>query len=165
MSQESESPLSAADLRTIAHAAPTAKIEREELDAAHRQAERERIEKLGGSAELVLDLESRLAAAIDDRKRAQVEANYAKKKLEQVFESISAAVGRDVRQLNVVHLGMAMTASHSKLVTLAGYIDKARTLDDLVVVKRVASNLGVIQPQTMAQAAQLMGMSHRIAAY
>lgn len=161
MSQESESPLSAADLRTIAYAAPTAKIEREELDAAHRQAERERIEKLGGSAELVLDLEARLAAAVDDRKRAQVEANYAKKKLEQVFESVSAAVGRDVRQLSIVHLGMALTSSQSKLVTLAGYIDKARTLDDLVVLKRVASNLGVIQPQTMAQAAQLMGLSHR----
>ncbi|WLG54038.1 hypothetical protein PSH77_15185 [Pseudomonas extremorientalis] len=161
MSQESESHLSAADLRTIARAAPTAKIEREELDAAHRQAERERIEKLGGSAELVLDLESRLAAAIDDRKRAQVEANYAKKKLEQVFESISAAVGRDVRQLSVVHLGMALTDSKSKLVTLAGYIDKARTLDDLVVIKRVASNLGVTPPQTMAQASQLMGLIHR----
>ena len=144
MSQENESPLSAADLRTIAYAAPTAKIEREELDAAHRQAERERIEKLGGSAELVLDLEARLAAAVDDRKRAQVEANYAKKKLEQVFESVSAAVGRDVRQLSVVHLGMALTASQSKLVTLAGYIDRSLTLDDLVVLKRVASNLSLI---------------------
>ncbi|OCW24895.1 hypothetical protein C9382_27695 [Pseudomonas aylmerensis] len=161
MSQENESLLSAADLRTIAHAAPTAKIEREELDSAHRQAERERIEQLGESAEMVLDLEARLAAAVDDRKRAQVEANFAKKKLEQVFESVSTAVGRDVRQLSVVHLGMALTASQSKLVTLAGYIDKARTLDDLVVVKRVASNLGVIQPQTMAQASQLMGLSPR----
>ena len=56
---------------------------------------------------------------------------------------------------------MALTDSKSKLVTLADYIDKARTLDDLVVLKRVASNLGVIQPQTMAQAAQLMGLSHR----
>ena len=161
MSQENVLPRTAADLRTIAHAAPTAKIEREELVVAQQQAERERIAKLGGSAELVLDLEARLAAAVDDRKRAQVEANYAKKKLEQVFESISAAVGRDVRHLSVVHLGMALTASQSKMVTLAGYIDKARTLDDLVVVKRVASNLGVIQPQTMAQAAQLMGLSHR----
>ena len=161
MSQESKSPLSAADLRTIARAAPTAKIEREELDAAHRQAERERIEQLGESAELVLALEARLAAAVDDRKRAQVEANYAKKKLEQVFESVSTAVGRDVRHLSIVQLGMALTDSKSKLVTLAGYIDKALTLDDLVVIKRVASNLGVIQPQTMAQAAQLMGLSHR----
>lgn len=161
MSQESKSPLSAADLRTIAHAAPTAEIEREELDAAHRQAERERIERLGGSAELVLDLEARLAAAVDDKKRAQIEATYAKKKLEQVFESVSAAVGRDVRPLSLVHLGMALTASNSKLVTLAGYIDKARALDDLVVLKRVASNLGVIQPQTMAEAAQLMGLSQR----
>ena len=161
MSQESKSLLSAADLRTIAHAAPTAKIEREELDAAHRQAERERIERLGGSAELVLELEAKLAAAIDDRKRAQVKATYAERKLEQVFESVSTAVGRDVRHLSIVQLGMALTDSKSKLVTLAGYIDKARTLDDLVVLKRVASNLGVIQPQTMAQAAQLMGMSHR----
>ncbi|MGY2199068.1 hypothetical protein [Pseudomonas gingeri] len=161
MSQESKSPLSAADLRTIAHTAPTARIEREELDVAHRQAERERIERLGESAELVLDLEARLAAAVDDRKRAQVEANYAKKRLEQVFESVSTAVGRDVRKLSIVHLGMALTDSKSKLVTLAGYIDKARTLDDLVVVKRVASNLGVIQPQTMAQAAQLMGLIYR----
>lgn len=161
MSQESKYPLSATDLRTIAHAAPTSKIEREELDVAHRQAERERIERLGGSAELVLNLESRLAAAVDDRKRAEVEANYAKKKLEQVFESVSTAVGRDVRQLSIVHLGIALTASQSKLVTLAGYIDKARTLEDLVVIKRVASNLGVIQPQTMAQAAQMMGLSHR----
>lgn len=161
MSQKNESLRSAADLRTIAHAAPTAKIEREELAVAQQQAERERIAKLGGSAELVLDLEARLAAAIDDRKRAQVEASYAKKKLEHVFESVSTAVGRDVRQLSVVHLGMALTDSKSKLVTLAGYIDKARTLDDLVVLKRVASNLGVIQPQTMAQAAQLMGLSHR----
>lgn len=165
MSQESESPLSAADLRTIAYAAPTAKIEREELDAAHRQAERERIEKLGGSAELVLELEARLAAAVDDRKRAQVEANYAKKKLEQVFESVSAAVGRDVRQLGLVHLGMALTDNKSKLATLAGYIDRSLTLDDLVVLKRVASNLGVTQPQTMAEAAQLMGLSHRTTAH
>ncbi|EZI23140.1 hypothetical protein [Pseudomonas extremaustralis] len=161
MSQENVLPRTAADLRTIAHAAPTAKIEREELAVAQQQAERERIAKLGGSAELVLDLEARLAAAVDDRKRAQVEANYANRKLEQVFESVSAAVGRDVRQLSLVHFGMALTASHSKLVTLAGYIDKARTLDDLVVLKRVASNLGVIQPQTMAQTAQLMGLSHR----
>ena len=70
-------------------------------------------------------------------------------------------MGRDVRQLSVVHLGMALTASQSKLVTLAGYIDRSLTLDDLVVLKRVASNLGVIQPQTMAQAAQLMGLSYR----
>ncbi|MDN6861901.1 MULTISPECIES: hypothetical protein [Pseudomonas] len=161
MSQENVLPRTAADLRTIAHAAPTAKIEREELAVAQQQVERERIAKLGGSAELVLDLEARLAAAVDDRKRAQVEASYANRKLEQVFESVSAAVGRDVRQLSVVHLGMALTDCKSKLVTLAGYIDKARTLDDLVVLKRVASNLGVIQPQTMAQAAQLMGLSHR----
>lgn len=161
MSQEIESSRSAADLRTIAHAAPTAKIEREELAAAQQQAERERIAKLGDSAEQVLDLEARLATAIDDRKRAQVEASYAKKKLEQVFESVSTAVGRDVRQLSVVHLGMALTDSKSKLVTLAGYIDKARTLDDLVVVKRVASNLGVIKPATMAEAAQLMGLTQR----
>lgn len=161
MSQENVLPRTAADLRTIAHAAPTAKIEREELAVAQQQSERERIAKLGGSAELVLDLEARLAAAVDDRKRAQVEANYANRKLEQVFESVSAAVGRDVRQLSLVHFGMALTDSKSKLVTLAGYIDKARTLDDLVVLKRVASNLGVIQPQTMAQAAQLMGLSHR----
>lgn len=161
MSQENVLPRTAADLRTIAHAAPTAKIEREELAVAQQQAERERIAKLGGSAELVLELEARLAAAVDDRKRAQVEANYANRKLEQVFESVSAAVGRDVRQLSLVHFGMALTDSKSKLVTLAGYIDKARTLDDLVVLKRVASNLGVIQPQTMAQAAQLMGLSHR----
>lgn len=161
MSQEHELARSAADLRTIAHAAPTAKIERQELAAAEQQAERERIAQLGGSAELVLDLEARLAAAVNDRKRAQVEANYTKKKLEQVFESVSTAVGRDVRQLSVVHLGMALTDSQSKLVTLAGYIDKARTLDDLVILKRVASNLGVIQPQTMAQAAQLTGLSQR----
>lgn len=161
MSQEHELARSAADLRTIANAAPTAKIERQELAAAEQQAERERIAQLGGSAELVLNLEARLAAAVNDRKRAQVEANYAKKKLEQVFESVSTAVGRDVRQLSIVHLGMAITDSKSKLVTLAGYIDKARTLDDLVVLKRVASNLGVIQPQTMVQAAQLMGLSHR----
>ena len=165
MSQENELPRTATDLRTIAHAAPTAKIERQELAVAEQQAERERIARLGGSAELVLDLEARIAAAVDDRKRAQVEANYAKKKLEQVFESVSIALGRDVRQLSIVHLGMALTASQSKLITLAGYIDKARTLDDLVVIKRVASNLGVIQPQTMAQAAQLMGLSHRSAAY
>lgn len=161
MSQESESPRVAADLRTIAHAAPTAKIERQELAMAEQQAERERIASLGGSAELVLDLEARLATAVDDRKRAQVEANYAKSKLEQVFELVSTAAGRDVRQLSIVHLGMALTDSKSKLVTLAGYIDRSLTLDDLVVLKRVASNLGVIQPQTMAQAAQLMGLSHR----
>lgn len=161
MSQENESPRTAADLRTIAHAAPTAKIEREELAIAQQQEERERIAKLGGSAELVLELEAKLAAAIDDRKRAQVKATYAERKLEQVFESVSTAVGRDVRHLGIVQLGMALTDSKSKLVTLAGYIDKALTLDDLVVIKRVASNLGVIQPQTMAQAAQLMGLSHR----
>ena len=86
MSQESESPRVTADLRTIAHAAPTAKIEREELAAAEQQAERERIAKLGGSAELVLELEAKLAAAIDDRKRAQVTANYASGQLEQAHQ-------------------------------------------------------------------------------
>ena len=81
MSQETESPRTAADLRTIAHAAPTAKIEREELAIAQQQEERERIAKLGGSAELVLELEAKLAAAIDDRKRAQGKATYAERKL------------------------------------------------------------------------------------
>ena len=161
MSQESTRPPLSAEMRLTAYAAPTAEIERKEMVAASQQAERERLAKLAGSAEMVRDLESRLAAAVDDRKRAQVEANYAKKKLEQVFESVSTAVGRDVRQLGIVHLGMALTDSKSKLVTLAGYIDKALTLDDLVVIKRVASNLGVIQPQTIAQAAQLMGLSSR----
>lgn len=160
MSHESTVPLISADMRLSAYAAPTAKIERQELEVAHQQAEKERIEKLGASAELVLDLEARLAAAVDDRKRAQVEANYAKKKLEQVFESVSAAVGRDVRPLGLVHLGMALTDSKSKLVTLADRINRSLTLDDLVALKRVASNLGVIKPTTMAEAAQLMGLSH-----
>lgn len=92
---------------------------------------------------------------------ARNEAEYAKKKLEQVLDSVSTAVGRDVRPLGIVQFGMVLTSSKAKLVTLAGYIDRALTLDDLVVLKRVASNLGVIPPQTMAQAAQLMGLSHR----
>jgi len=78
-----------------------------------------------------------------------------------LLNAVSAAVGRDVRPLGLVHLGLALTESKSKLVTLADYIDKSITLDDLVVLKRVASNLGVIQPQTMAESAQLMGLSIR----
>ena len=78
-----------------------------------------------------------------------------------MLNAVSAAVGRDVRPLGLVHLGLALTESKSKLVTLADYIDKSITLDDLVVLKRVASNLGVIQPQTMAESAQLMGLSIR----
>ncbi|AZE53639.1 hypothetical protein C4K03_1468 [Pseudomonas synxantha] len=161
MSQESESPRVAADLRTIAHAAPTAKIEREELAAAEQQSERERIANLGGSAELVLDLESRLAAAIDDRKRAWVAANYASGQLEQAHQTMSTVTGRDTRTLNRVELGLALSSGLSKLATIASYIETARTLEDLVSLKRVASNLGVIKPQTMDQAAQLMGLSHR----
>ena len=158
--ENTDTPLSA-DMRRAAYAAPTAAMERRELDAAHRQAEKERIAKLGDSAEQVTALEAQLNTAINDRKRANNEADYAKKKLEQVSRSVSSALGRDISGLSLVHLGMALTDSKSKLVTLAGYIDKARTLDDLVVLKRVASNLGVIQPQTMSEAAHLMGLSHR----
>lgn len=158
--ENTDTPLSA-DMRRAALAAPTAAMERRELDAAHRQAEKERIANLGGSADLVLALEAQLKTAINDRKRANIEADYAKKKLEQVSRSVSSALGRDISGLSLVHLGMALTDSKSKLVTLAGYINKARTLDDLMVIKRVASNLGVIQPQTMAEAAALMGLSHR----
>lgn len=161
MSHENPHPPLSAEMRLTAYAAPTAEIERKEMVAASQQAERERIASLAGSAEMVLDLEARLAAAINDRKRASNEAGYAKKKLEQVTRSVSTALGRDISDLSLVHLGMALTDSKSKLVTLAGYIDKARTLDDLVVIKRAASNLGVIQPQTMAEAAQLMGLSQR----
>ena len=161
MSHEKPTPTLSAEMRLTAYAAPTAEIERKEMVAASPQAERERIANLAGSAELVLDLEARLEAAINERKRASNEADYAKKKLEQVTRSVSSALGRDISGLSLVHLGMALTDSKSKLVTLASYIDKARTLDDLVALKRVASNLGVTQPQTIAEAAQLMGLSHR----
>ncbi|WP_300727316.1 hypothetical protein [Pseudomonas sp.] len=161
MPQENESSLSVAEMRLSAYAAPTAEVERQELMAAKQQAERERISRLAGSAELVLALEAQLATEVDHRKRAQVESSHAKKKLEQLLNAVSAAVGRDVRPLGLVHLGLALTESKSKLVTLADYIDKSITLDDLVVLKRVASNLGVIQPQTMAESAQLMGLSIR----
>lgn len=163
MSHENTAPPISVEMRRAALAAPTAKIERDELEVAKQQAEKERVASLGGSAELVLDLEAQLAVAINDRKRAQNEADHATKKLEQVFQLVSTAIGRDARLLGVVHLGMALTDSKSKLADLAGYIDRSRTLDDLVILKRMASNLGVIPPKTMAEAAQLMGLSRRMA--
>lgn len=161
MSQEKTRLISAEDMRLAAYAAPTAEAERQELMAAQQQAELERIARLAGSAELVLDLEAKLASEVESRKHAKIEADYAKKKLEQLLSAVSAAVGRDVRPLGLVQLGVVLTESKSKLVTLAGYIDRSLTLDDLIVLKRVASNLGVIQPQTMAEAAQLMGLPIR----
>ena len=163
MSQENtDTPLSV-DMRRAALAAPSAATERRELIAAHQQAERERTERLGESADQVRDLEARLQSAIDDRKRAQNEARFASNKLEQVYHSISTVLGRDIRHLSMVTLGMALSDSTSKLTTMASYIDWATTLEDLVVIKRVASNLGVIKPQTMAEAAAQMGLSHRTA--
>lgn len=147
-----------AQMRMAALAAPTAAIERQELSEASRQANKERIEKLGSSAELVLDLERRLAAETNDRKRAQTEARYATSKLEQVYQSICSILGRDVRPLGVVGLGVALSDSAFKLTTIAGYIDKAITIEDLVSLKRIASNMGVIPPQSMAESAALMGL-------
>lgn len=161
MSQEKSRSISVADMRNAAYAAPTAEIERRELIAAKEQEELERIANLAGSAELVLELEAKLAAEVDSRKRAQIEANFAKKKLEQLLDAVSEALGRDVRPLGLVQLGVVLTDSKSKLATLAGYIERSLSLEDLVVLKRVASNLGVTQPQTMAEAAQLMGLSVR----
>lgn len=159
MSQENTEAKLSTDMRLSAYAAPTAAMERQELGEAHEQANKERIAKLGESAELVLGLEARLATEIDNRKRAQIQADYATRRLDQVLQSVSTALGRDVRDLSIVHFGMALTSSKSKLVTLAGYIDRSLTLDDLIVLKRVASNLGVIPPQTMAESAALMGLS------
>ena len=68
--ENTDTPLSA-DMRRAALAAPSAAIERREFNAAHQQAEQERIERLGKSADQVRDLEARLQSAIDDRKRAQ----------------------------------------------------------------------------------------------
>lgn len=161
MSQENTDTPISVDMRRAAYAAPSAAIERQELEAARQQAEKERIANLGSSAEKVQELEAQLAKTIGDLTRARIEEIYAKKKLEQVFESVSAAVGRDVRPLGLVQLGMVLTCSKSKLVTLASYIERSLTLDDLVVLKRVASNLGVTKPTTMAEAAQLMGLSLR----
>lgn len=163
MSHENTDPPLSVDMRQAALAAPSAAIERRELIAAQQQAERERIERLGESADQVRDLEARLQSTITDRKRAQNEARFARNKLEQVYQSISTVLGRDVRHLNMVTLGMALSDSTSKLTTMASYIDWATTLEDLVVMKRVASNLGVIKPQTMAEAAAQMGLSRRTA--
>ncbi|WP_228393708.1 hypothetical protein [Pseudomonas helleri] len=161
MSQEKTRPISVADMRNAAYAASTAEIERRELIAAKEQEELERIASLAGSAELVLELEAKLAAEVDSRKRAQIEASFAKKKLEQLLNAVSGALGRDVRPLGLVQLGVALTDSKSKLTTLAGYIERSLTLEDLIVLKRVASNLGVTQPQTMVETAQLMGLNVR----
>lgn len=161
MSHESSTPLLSTDMRQAAYAAPTATIERQELEAARQQAEKERIANLGDSAGQVLDLEARLAVAIDDRKRAQVAANSAINRLEQVHQTMSAVTGRDTRKLNKVELGLVLSSGLSKLATIADYIERSRTLDDLVTLKRVASNLGVIKPTTMTEAAQLMGLSQR----
>jgi len=158
--ENTDTPLSA-DMRRAALAAPSAAIERREFNAAHQQAEQERIERLGKSADQVRDLEARLQSAIDDRKRAQNEARFASNKLEQVYQSISTVLGRDIRHLSMVTLGIALSDSASKLTTMASYIGWATTLEDLVVIKRVASNLGVIKPQTMAEAAAQMGLPVR----
>jgi hypothetical protein len=161
MSQETKDIPLSEKMRLSAYAAPSAAVERQELNEAQRQAERERLSRLGDSAAIVRDLETRLAAEIDVRKRAQIEANSATARLEQVHQSMSTIFGKDTRQLNQVELGMLISGSKQKLVTLADYIYRARTLDDLVTIKRVASNLGVTKPQTMVEAAALMGLSAR----
>lgn len=161
MSQETKDIPLSEKMRLSAYAAPTAAVERQELNEAQRQADRERLSRLGDSAAVVRDLESRLAAAVDDRKRAQIESKFATSQLEQIHRSMTAIFGVDTSPLNQVELGMVISGSKQKLVTLADYIERARTLDDLVTIKRVASNLGVTKPQTMAEAAALMGLSAR----
>ncbi|WP_039012577.1 hypothetical protein [Pseudomonas brassicacearum] len=161
MSQETQDVPLSQKMRLSAYAAPSAAIERKELSEAQQQAERERLSRLGDSANLVRELELQLAAAADDRKRAKIEAQSSTARLEQIHQSLSTIFECDTRKLNQVELGMALSRSKSKLVTLADYIDRARTLDDLVTIKRVASNLGVTKPQTMAEAAALMGLSVR----
>lgn len=158
--ENTDTPLSV-DMRRTALAAPSAAIERRELEAARQQAERERIARLGESADKVRQLEAQLQLAIDDRKHAQNEARFASNKLEQVYQSISTVLGRDVRHLNMATLGVALSDSASKLTKMASYIDRVVTLEDVVVMKRVASNLGVINPQTMAEAAAQMGLPVR----
>ncbi|WP_432783688.1 hypothetical protein QZH45_09530 [Pseudomonas corrugata] len=161
MSKDNQDIPLSAQMRLSAYAAPSAAAERHELSEAQRQADRERMSKLGDAAALVRDLESRLATAIDDRKRSDIEAQFATAKLDQLHQSLSTILGKDTRQLNQVELGMAISSSKQKLITLAAYIDRARTLDGLITIKRVASNMGIVQPINMEEAAKLMGLSHR----
>lgn len=164
MHQESTDTTLSASMRRAALAAPSAAIERQEMSAAHQQEQRERIAKLGDSAEMVLDLERRLQSAIDDRKRAQNEARYATAKLEQVHKTISSIIGRDTRSLGLVRLGTALSDSKFKLTTLAGYVDKADTLDDLAKLKRIAINMEIVQPQIILESAAMMGFGRERAA-
>lgn len=144
-------------MRSAALAAPSAAIERQELFAAQQQEQLERVASLGDRADLVLDLERQLRVAIDDRKRAQNEARYATRKLEQMYDAIGSILGRDVRDLGIVRLGTALSDSKFKLTMLAGYVGKADTLDDLAKLKRIVSNMGVVQPATMMESAAMMG--------
>lgn len=159
MSHENTDVPISANMRRAAFAAPSAVMERQELDAAYQQERKERIAGLGGSASLVLDLERQLQVVDDERRRAVNEARYATGKLEQMHKSMSAILGRDTRQLGMVRLATAMSDSKFKLTKLADYIDKALTLDDLASLKRIASNMGVIQPQTITQSMGLMGLT------
>lgn len=161
MSQESRTGLTAAEMRRSAFAAPTAALERKELEAAFHQERRERIAGLGDAAALVLDLEKRLQAVEDERRRAVIKTDSANAKLEQMHLSLSTVLGKDTRPMGLVALALSLSDSKFKLTQLAGRIDAALTLDDLVVLKRVVSNMGLTQPRTMSECAAMLGIPAR----
>lgn len=161
MSTDKNSPLTSADMRHIAYAAPTASMERAELLEAERQRERERLASLGDAAEVVLGLERQLAAVDGERRRAAMEARAAKAKLESVHQALSTVLGRNTRAMQPVEFASALSRWKFELTRLAGFIERATNADDLRTMKNVVINMGIKQPSGLAEQAALMGIPER----
>lgn len=141
-----------------AKAAPSGAQERAELIEADRQRERERIAGMYGNAGAILELEEKLGAEQDSRKRAEINARHLAGRLDQVLQSISSVIGHNAAGLCQVQLGVAMGSAGLKLAKLATYLESAETLDDLQQVKRIAANMNVRRPKTMPECAAAMGL-------
>lgn len=151
-------PITSADMRQSAYAAPTAAAERRELQEAEKLRERERIAGLGHSAEIVLELERKLATVENDRRRAAMQARSATAKLEQLHQTLSTVLGKDTRGMRLVETAAALSHFRRELTRLADHVAQA---DDLPSLKRIVANMDIKQPSTLAEQAQMLGLSLR----
>lgn len=145
-------------MRMAAKAAPTAEQERVERIEADRQRERERVAAMAGDAGAIIDLEAKLGAEQDSRKRAEIRSRHLEGRIEQVLSTISGVIGRDASGMGQVELAVVMSCAGHKLATLAIHLDYAETLEDLQKIKRIATNMNVRKPKTMPECAAAMGL-------
>lgn len=158
MPTQTPSPITSADMRQIAYAAPSAADERRELHEADKLRERERIAGLGNSAEVVLELEQRLATVESKRRKEAMRARAVTAQLEEMHQTLSTVLGKDTRVMRRVEFASELSQARFELTRLAGYVEQA---DDLATLKRIVTNMGIKQPNGLAEQAELMGLPLR----